>query len=165
MIHYAGDIHQPLHDVAEVDSKYPKGDAGGNFEHLSKVIDGVNCLHAIWDSVAYKYAGYPVLPLTEDKYDWYVSESTSIAADHPIKTSEIKAGDYNAWSQESLVIAKSTVYAGFSDPPTEEYKQHAIDILGKQISLGGKRLSKIIEDIYGNKEAHAVASLLTEILQ
>jgi hypothetical protein len=26
-----GDIHQPLHAISRVDSKYPKGDAGGNF--------------------------------------------------------------------------------------------------------------------------------------
>ena len=31
LIHYIGDIHQPLHAISRVDSKYPKGDAGGNF--------------------------------------------------------------------------------------------------------------------------------------
>ena len=34
IIHYLGDIHQPLHSAELVDSKYPKGDAGGNFEHI-----------------------------------------------------------------------------------------------------------------------------------
>ncbi len=31
LIHFVGDIHQPLHAISRVDSKYPKGDAGGNF--------------------------------------------------------------------------------------------------------------------------------------
>ena len=31
LIHFIGDIHQPLHAISRVDSKYPKGDAGGNF--------------------------------------------------------------------------------------------------------------------------------------
>ena len=31
LIHFIGDIHQPLHAISRVDSRYPKGDAGGNF--------------------------------------------------------------------------------------------------------------------------------------
>jgi hypothetical protein len=31
LIHFIGDIHQPLHATSRVDSSYPKGDAGGNF--------------------------------------------------------------------------------------------------------------------------------------
>jgi hypothetical protein len=34
LIHYIGDIHQPLHSVAEVDHRYPKGDMGGNAEKV-----------------------------------------------------------------------------------------------------------------------------------
>ena len=36
---------------------------GGNLEKLPEV-DGVDNLHAIWDSVAYQYAGYAELPYT-----------------------------------------------------------------------------------------------------
>jgi len=30
LIHYCGDIHQPLHATSRVDHEYPKGDFGGN---------------------------------------------------------------------------------------------------------------------------------------
>jgi len=60
IIHYVGDLHQPLHAVAEVDSKYPSGDSGGNAESLPSIC-GAGNLHAVWDSVAYNYCGYPVL--------------------------------------------------------------------------------------------------------
>jgi S1/P1 Nuclease len=30
LIHYIGDIHQPLHATAKVNPNYPKGDMGGN---------------------------------------------------------------------------------------------------------------------------------------
>ena len=60
IIHYVGDLHQPLHAVAEVDSKYPSGDQGGNAESLPSIC-GAGNLHAVWDSVAYNYCGYPVL--------------------------------------------------------------------------------------------------------
>ena len=52
LIHYHGDIHQPFHDVAEVDSTNPTGDEGGNAEHITP-INGVENLHAVWDSVIY----------------------------------------------------------------------------------------------------------------
>jgi hypothetical protein len=63
IIHYVGDLHQPLHAVAEVDKKYPSGDQGGNFESLPSIC-GAGNLHAVWDSVAYNYCGYPVLVST-----------------------------------------------------------------------------------------------------
>ena len=52
IIHYLGDIHQPLHTVAEVDSEYPKGDEGGNLEKVPSD-EGVENLHGIWDSIVY----------------------------------------------------------------------------------------------------------------
>ena len=62
VIHYIGDIHQPLHAVALVDNDYPKGDEGGNFEHVPDTHhDGVSNLHAIWDSVIYEFPGYQTL--------------------------------------------------------------------------------------------------------
>lgn len=32
VIHYIGDMHQPLHTIAEVNTTYPDGDHGGNSE-------------------------------------------------------------------------------------------------------------------------------------
>ena len=58
IIHYVGDVHQPLHSTALVDSEYPSGDRGGNSEHIPS-IDGVSNLHAVWDSVLYTWTGYP----------------------------------------------------------------------------------------------------------
>lgn len=70
IIHYVGDIHQPLHAVAEVDSTYPSGDRGGNSEKIPS-IDGASNLHAVWDSVAYKYTSFPKLPLSSSDWTWY----------------------------------------------------------------------------------------------
>lgn len=55
IIHYLGDIHQPLHAVAEVDHRFPQGDRGGNLQKVPDdgKGDGVADLHAIWDSVIY----------------------------------------------------------------------------------------------------------------
>ena len=58
IIHYVGDLHQPLHSSALVDTEFPSGDRGGNSEHLPSK-DGASNLHAVWDSVLYEYTGYP----------------------------------------------------------------------------------------------------------
>jgi hypothetical protein len=60
LIHYLGDIHQPLHATSRVDSKYPKGDAGGNFFKVPIKKDAKN-LHSVWDSVVYLWADTPSL--------------------------------------------------------------------------------------------------------
>ena len=60
IIHYVGDVHQPEHSTALVDSQYPSGDRGGTSEHIPSK-DGVSSLHFVWDSVLYKYTGRPSL--------------------------------------------------------------------------------------------------------
>lgn len=54
LIHYVGDVHQPLHAVTRYGKDFPTGDKGGNsFKITSK--DGVSNLHALWDSAVYVY--------------------------------------------------------------------------------------------------------------
>lgn len=74
IIHYVGDLHQPLHTTAEVDSTYKSGDNGGNAEKIP-TIDGVSNLHAVWDSVAYEYTGFPVQPFSAADWSWYTETS------------------------------------------------------------------------------------------
>ena len=60
LIHYVGDVHQPLHSAALVDSEYTTGDRGGTAEKIPSVM-GVNTLHFVWDSAVYEYTGKPKL--------------------------------------------------------------------------------------------------------
>lgn len=54
LVHYVGDIHQPLHAVTRYAKDFPTGDRGGNsFKITSK--DGVSNLHMLWDSAVYEY--------------------------------------------------------------------------------------------------------------
>ena len=61
LLHYAGDVHQPLHGTARVDNEFPARDRGGNSFPLQPV-DGAKNLHSAWDSVLYSEAGdYPLV--------------------------------------------------------------------------------------------------------
>lgn len=94
IIHYVGDIHQPLHSTAEVNDSYPHGDNGGNYEQLPK-IDGTANLHAVWDSNGYTYTGYPNLPLSDDDWNWYTDETHNLAREYSIDKSKLYDGDFN----------------------------------------------------------------------
>jgi hypothetical protein len=91
IIHYVGDLHQPLHTVAGISDKYPKGDAGGNFEHVPDTDNkGVTNLHAIWDSVSYSYTGFADLPMSSETWAYYGSEVENMAANFPVDPANVK---------------------------------------------------------------------------
>jgi len=76
LIHYVGDVHQPLHGTSRVNHDYEAGDRGGNNVPLPDQAT-VNNLHELWDSAVYKFAGYQNLPFSDA--DWsdegdYVNE-------------------------------------------------------------------------------------------
>lgn len=52
LIHFLGDIHQPLHCLNRVNEDYPKGDIGGNAFPIPYHYTADN-LHALWDSAIY----------------------------------------------------------------------------------------------------------------
>ena len=54
LIHYVGDMHQPLHCLSRVNDEYPAGDKGGNLITLKNHYSADN-LHSVWDAVVYEY--------------------------------------------------------------------------------------------------------------
>lgn len=116
VIHYVGDLHQPLHATTLVNNEYPNGDAGGNFEHLPNIC-GASNLHSVWDSLAYDYCGYPNLPLNSRDWSWYTTEEQAIAGAYPIDMNNLHNGDIQYWANESYELAKSQVYPGKSFYP------------------------------------------------
>jgi len=54
LIHYMGDIHQPMHALSRVNKEFPAGDRGGNSFPL-KTHYSAKELHAVWDSVIYEF--------------------------------------------------------------------------------------------------------------
>lgn len=84
VIHFVGDIHQPLHDITEVNSEYTYGDAGGNYVGVADPNGtSVNNLHKLWDSVIWEfadpnYSSAPYAPLPFSDYAGKWEEYTAI---------------------------------------------------------------------------------------
>lgn len=111
LIHYVGDIHQPLHATARVDPQYPKGDAGGNFVAIP-VKEGAKNLHSVWDSVLYAYTATPNMPFNYGDWNTLGTEATGMESKYSFSSSEWQSMDVNLWAQESFELAKSNVYPG-----------------------------------------------------
>ena len=153
VIHYVGDMHQPLHAEAEVNSTYPSGDQGGNAEKVPSV-SGVSNLHSVWDSVIYQYPGYPTMPLSTSDWSWYTNTVSTLASEYPISNSSILPEDYEGWANQSYDIAVKYVYPGFvaGQTPSTEYQNTAKPVLSKHMMLGAARLANLIEHIYGTND-------------
>lgn len=112
LIHYLGDIHQPLHTVARVDSNYPAGDRGGNDFKVAER-DGISNLHSVWDSVGYEFEGYVDLPMNDTYWD-----ILGTRVDHLIETygpsldkqKDLYELNPAQWAADHYEIAVNTVY-------------------------------------------------------
>lgn len=97
LIHYVGDIHQPLHATAQVDKEYPKGDRGGNDVPI-KSKDGIKELHALWDSVLYEFSGYATLPFSEADWNTYGDNAKRIMSSYTITDAVATDLDPMSWA-------------------------------------------------------------------
>jgi hypothetical protein len=113
LIHYVGDVHQPLHATSRVDHQYPKGDFGGNTVHIPSH-DGVNELHAFWDSVAYEFSGYADLPFSDTNWTRNGQRADLLLQRHPLSSLSADTNNLDPmqWAHESFQISESFVYNG-----------------------------------------------------
>jgi hypothetical protein len=106
LFHLVGDLHQPLHGTSLIASK-ATGDQGGNrvLIRTSANAKAVN-LHFYWDALLFTdNSGVTDI-------DGVVAKLLSDPKLQRDQFPELKATDFLAWAEESLTMAKSTVYQG-----------------------------------------------------
>jgi nuclease S1 len=138
LIHFVGDVHQPLH-AANND------DRGGNMAHV--IIDG-ECtnLHAVWDTNVVNALGSDTQSLARQL------EGQTSATD--IK--QWQTGDAADWANESFNIAKSHIYAGIhgtgsTDAPIvlpAGYAEQNKSIAAQRLERAGARLAYLINEAF-----------------
>lgn len=103
LIHYLGDLHQPLHAMGRYNDDYPTGDKGGNLFPIKYHYEADE-LHAVWDKVLYMQHSNLARPLTQDVYDTFQSSTVDpYMKKYKYEMSQpmINNLDYNKWAQES----------------------------------------------------------------
>ncbi len=112
LIHFIGDMHQPLHSAEMYSPEYPTGDLGGNkFKMSAEWRSDIRNLHSFWDSGAGEYEDFH-RPLSS------ASQATlkSMAADLMSENSrddlkeQLKEKDVYKWATEAYDLAVSYTY-------------------------------------------------------
>jgi hypothetical protein len=145
IVHFVGDLHQPLHAIDEA--------RGGNDIKLS-VFGSPKCgdydcnLHWAWDTLLLEHTGY-------SEEDYVARLNTLIAQKHMENQA---AGTAVDWANESHVQARHIMEA---KPAAidDAYYQANIDLVNQKLALGGLRLAALLNDTLSKAPAAKVSSL------
>jgi hypothetical protein len=154
VIHFAGDIHQPLHCVSRVSRHLPHGDEGGNRFGIRdrNQLDSRYNLHKYWDN------GMERFPRMGPDYAPPPMEEIGPAARHatqayPDSAADWRAGgaeDFQAWAIEGSAIAQRYAYRGVArgKVPSARYEEQSFAIAEQQVARAGYRLARLLNGIW-----------------
>jgi hypothetical protein len=114
LMHYVGDVHQPLHATARVDHEYPSGDRGGNSFPVP-ILDGAKNLHAVWDSVVYAFPNDIALPFTASGWTQLGDIAKTLFNKFPISSTDANQLNPDVWAQQSFQVSQNFVYSHITE--------------------------------------------------
>lgn len=156
IIHFVGDIHQPLHCTTRVSSANPNGDRGGNL--VSIKVKGTNGkvkrtnLHSYWDGGLGTFpptgANFRPPPLSS-----IPAAAAKAMAGNPDTDPKLKLDDpsnFQSWADESFDLAKSVAYKGITNngTPTAAYTNKGVKVARQRVAWGGYRLAALLNAIW-----------------
>ena len=169
LIHFYGDLHQPLHNISYVDDdKFKKGDVGGNSFKID--LPGARDLHTLWDKCLKKCKEVK-LPLNKQDFDLIDAYAKTLMKKYPRSTKWVKDRleivSVKKISLESIPLAIKYVYGGikYNEAPTKKYMQEGGELIDKQLLIGGYRLSDSLQTLFKDEEVlmpHIKESNLSE---
>ncbi len=130
LVHFLGDLHQPLHiGLAE--------DKGGNDFQVRWFNDGTN-LHSVWD---YKMIDFYDMSYTE------MATNTDVLSKEQVEA--IKKGTVIDWMYESRILCED-IYAHteIGEKLSYNYMYEYMDSVRSQLQKGGIRLAKLLNEIF-----------------
>lgn len=130
LVHFIGDLHQPLHIGIEEDK-------GGNDFQVRWFGEGTN-LHTVWDSKML------------DSYDMsYTEVATNSNVLSKAEIEAVKEGTVLDWMYESRVLCED-IYQNskVGEKLGYNYMYQYMDILRNQLQKGGIRLASILNEVF-----------------
>jgi len=157
IIHFVGDIHQPLHCATKVDSKHPEGDLGGNKLMIkvrrSGTLHTVN-LHSYWDGGIDKFPKEgPGPTFTPPPLSQIPPAAATATSANPDTGPDLNLSDpfnFQAWADESNKLAKTVAYKNVAagKQPNAAYRTAAIKVARKRVAFAGYRLAALLNAIW-----------------
>jgi len=156
IIHFVGDIHQPLHCATRVSSALHDGDRGGNLVNLKiRQANGTTKttnLHSYWDG------GIGTFPRTGPNFappplSQIPRPVAVIVRSYPATDAALNLNnptDFAGWAGESHQLAKDVAYKGITNNarPTKAYNRAATRVVRKRVAWGGYRLAALLNSIW-----------------
>lgn len=152
LLHFMGDIHQPLHSSAYFSEEYPTGDSGGNFIKI-KCSYGSACdnLHFAWDSALLNYQFNDSEAVLTD----FLYNVSLIKKKYPPSTLEFDAENLDVMNMnnEAHSVAEKFVYGALPENLVlaDEYFIPGRVWADKMISLAGHRLGRILQNFFNTR--------------
>ena len=158
LIHFVGDIHQPLHCATRVTEDFPDGDRGGN-SFMVRLVDSNGSvkkvkLHSYWDGGIDDFPkGGPPPEFAPPSLDSVSQAADRITQEFPDTDSQWKIGgpfNFEGWAQESFSLAKTVAYDHLvpNRQPTKAYISKAKKAARKRVAWGGYRLAELLNNIW-----------------
>jgi hypothetical protein len=141
LLHFVGDMHQPLHAA-------DNNDQGGNQKKVSAAGQHPGNLHHFWDAVFVEQLGPNAKVIASDLI-------THISKDDVRTWSQGTPAD---WAMDSFQIAKNDAYGQLPQPSSkgvyrldDDYMANATQEVANQLSKAGVRLAFILNNALGQR--------------
>jgi hypothetical protein len=156
-VHFVGDIHQPLHTVAEA--------AGGNTINVDVFMRGLatcpTCkadhtatnFHTAWDvtliqKTVWAWGAY----VDRLERGWLATSPDAKAEDPATNHTEIDNATFIQWANDTHKAAPTVWYLRPADDVLDDrYLRDALPILDRQLGIGGLRLARLLNQAYAAK--------------
>ena len=150
IIHFVGDVHQPLHCATRVSSANPQGDRGGNLVTIKGV--GPKNLHSYWDSglATFPPGGPNFAP---PSLAAVAAAAKKAVAANPDTAPGLNLNDptnFQSWADESFKLAKDVAYKGIKSgsTPSTAYRANGAKVASQRVAWGGYRLAALLNSIW-----------------
>ena len=132
VVHFVGDVHQPLHAGFAVDR-------GGNDFQISVMREGWN-LHSVWDS----------LIIDSKKLEWpaYAARVDQIAL-APESGAQVSNLRPPAWAEESCRIVQNGDFYPPRHKITGKYLESKRPQVDQRLKMAGERLAALLNKVLG----------------
>lgn len=150
LLHFVGDIQQPLHCSTAVSATRTTGDGGGNTFYVTN--NNWSNLHSFWDSGGGYIYDFIARPVNSSGQSILDAKVTQIEADYPYNysTNLGTINDPYVWALEGWNLARTNCYVGVTNntPPAPAYLSTTMAITEQRLAQGGHRLADLINTLY-----------------
>jgi hypothetical protein len=147
LIHFVGDIQQPLHDSTAMFGGNTGGDSGGNNFTLT---GSYGNLHSLWDAGGGWLGDSVGRPLSATGINNVSNRVRQAEQAYPFVRSIGTIEDPFAWATEGWWLASTNAYVGVTNntTPPAAYLSKVQGTTNQRMAMGGMRLANLLNTIY-----------------